>query len=72
MRKLGLRLDLIILIVFSNLAIPSSAKNSHCTGIITLSLAVSALMVIKPSGVDYENMTADDMVVVSLATGEKV
>lgn len=30
------------------------------------------LMVIKPSGVSYENMTAEDMVVVSLETGEKV
>lgn len=30
------------------------------------------LMVIKPSGVDYEKMGADDMVVVSLETGEKV
>lgn len=30
------------------------------------------LMVIKPSGVEYDTMTADDMVVVSLATGEKV
>ena len=30
------------------------------------------LMVIKPSGVEYDNMTPDDMVVVSLATGEKV
>ena len=28
------------------------------------------LMVIKPSGVEYENMTPEDMVVVSLATGE--
>lgn len=32
----------------------------------------SGLMVIKPSGVEYDNMTADDMVVVSLETGEKV
>lgn len=32
----------------------------------------SGLMVIKPSGVSYEGMTAEDMVVVSLATGEKV
>ncbi len=32
----------------------------------------SGLMVIKPSGVAYENMTAEDMVVVSLATGERV
>ena len=29
-------------------------------------------MVIKPSGVEYDTMTAEDMVVVSLATGEKV
>ncbi len=32
----------------------------------------SGLMVIKPSGVEYDAMTPDDMVVVSLATGEKV
>ena len=32
----------------------------------------TGLMVIKPSGVSYESMTAEDMVVVSLATGEKV
>ena len=30
------------------------------------------LVVIKPSGVDYDVMTADDMVVVDLATGERV
>jgi len=30
------------------------------------------LMVIKPSGVEYDTMTPEDMVVVSLATGEKV
>ena len=30
------------------------------------------LVVIKPSGVDYDNMTPDDMVVVDLATGLKV
>ena len=30
------------------------------------------LMVIKPSGVEYDNMTPEDMVVVSLETGEKV
>lgn len=30
------------------------------------------LMVIKPSGVDYDTMTADDMVVVDLKTGKKV
>ncbi len=30
------------------------------------------LVVIKPSGVEYDTMTADDMVVVDLATGERV
>lgn len=30
------------------------------------------LMVIKPSGVEYDTMTADDMVVVNLGTGKKV
>ena len=30
------------------------------------------LMVIKPSGVEYEGMTVDDMVVVSVDTGEWV
>lgn len=30
------------------------------------------LMVIKPSGVEYDHMTPDDMVVVSLKTGERV
>ncbi|MDC7245971.1 MAG: L-ribulose-5-phosphate 4-epimerase [Sphaerochaetaceae bacterium] len=32
----------------------------------------SNLMVIKPSGVNYDGMTAEDMVVVDIATGEKV
>ncbi len=32
----------------------------------------SGLMVIKPSGVEYDGMTPEDMVVVDLATGEKV
>ena len=30
------------------------------------------LVVIKPSGVEYDEMTADDMVVIDLATGERV
>ena len=41
--------DLIIFIVFSNLLIPSKAKYSHCTGMMTESAAVSALMVINPN-----------------------
>ena len=32
----------------------------------------TGLMVIKPSGVEYDTMTAEDMVVVDIATGERV
>lgn len=32
----------------------------------------AGIMVIKPSGVEYQTMTPEDMVVVSLATGEKI
>lgn len=39
---------LIILIVFRSLLIPSSAKYSHCTGMITESAAVRELTVISP------------------------
>lgn len=39
----------IIFIVLSSLLIPSSAKYSHCTGIITLSEATSEFTVIRPS-----------------------
>ena len=38
-----------IFMVLSNLPSPSSAKYSHCTGIITESAAVNELMVIKPN-----------------------
>ena len=41
--------DFIILMVFSNLLMPSSAKYSACTGMITESAAVSALIVINPN-----------------------
>ncbi len=45
----GFSLDLMILMVFSNLLMPSSAKYSACTGMITESAAVSALIVINPN-----------------------
>ena len=45
----GLSLLLIILIVLSSLLIPSSAKYSHCTGMITESAAVSEFTVMRPS-----------------------
>ena len=46
--KAGFSFDLIIFIVFNSLLIPSNAKYSHCTGIITESAAVKALTVISP------------------------
>ena len=44
----GLSFDLTILMVFSSLLIPSRAKYSHCTGMMTLSAAVSAFTVMSP------------------------
>ena len=45
----GFSFVLVILIVFSSLPSPSSAKYSHCTGISTLSEATSAFSVTSPS-----------------------
>ena len=47
--RLTFKLDLTNSIVFINLDNPSKAKNSHCTGIKTSSLAVRELTVNKPS-----------------------
>ena len=47
--SLGFSFVLIILMVFSSFEIPSSAKYSHCTGMITESAAVSEFTVISPS-----------------------
>ena len=45
----GFSLDLMILMVLSSLLMPSRAKYSHCTGMMTESAAVSALTVMSPS-----------------------
>ena len=45
----GFSLLLMILMVFSSLLIPSRAKNSHWTGMMTESAAVSEFTVIRPS-----------------------
>ena len=47
--KDGLSLDLIILIVLRSLLIPSNAKYSHWTGMITASAAVNAFTVMRPN-----------------------
>ncbi len=41
--------DLMILMVFSSFEMPSSAKYSHCTGMMTESAAVRAFTVMRPS-----------------------
>ena len=45
----GLSFDFIIFMVLSNLLMPSSAKYSHCTGMITESAAVRQLTVMSPN-----------------------
>ncbi len=56
----------------ANLELPKHGLVTFTWGNVSGVDRESGLMVIKPSGVEYDTMTADDMVVVSLATGEKV
>ncbi len=56
----------------ANLALPKHGLVTFTWGNVSGVDREKRLMVIKPSGVEYEAMTADDMVVVSLASGEKV
>ena len=56
----------------ANLELPKHGLVTFTWGNVSGVDREAGLMVIKPSGVEYDNMTAEDMVVVSLATGEKV
>ena len=56
----------------ANLALPKYGLVTFTWGNVSGVDREKGLMVIKPSGVEYDSMTADDMVVVSLETGEKV
>lgn len=56
----------------ANLALPKYGLVTFTWGNVSGVDREKGLMAIKPSGVEYENMTPEDMVVVSLATGEKV
>ena len=56
----------------ANLALPKHDLVTFTWGNVSGVDREAGLMVIKPSGVEYDGMTAEDMVVVSLATGEKV
>ena len=60
------------LVCKANLELPKHGLVTFTWGNVSGVDREQGLMVIKPSGVEYENMTAEDMVVVSLATGEKV
>ena len=60
------------LVLKANLELPKHGLVTFTWGNVSGVDRESGLMVIKPSGVEYDGMTADDMVVVSLATGEKV
>ncbi len=56
----------------ANLELPKHGLITFTWGNVSGVDQEKGLMVIKPSGVEYDGMTADDMVVVSLKTGEKV
>lgn len=56
----------------ANLALPKHGLVTFTWGNVSGIDREKGLMVIKPSGVEYDNMTPEDMVVVSLDTGERV
>ena len=56
----------------ANLELPKHGLVTFTWGNVSGVDRESGLMVIKPSGVEYDGMTAEDMVIVSLSTGEKV
>ncbi len=60
------------LVCKANLELPKYGLVTFTWGNVSGVDREAGLMVIKPSGVEYDNMTADNMVVVSLETGEKV
>lgn len=54
----------------ANLCLPKHGLVTFTWGNVSGVDRASDALVIKPSGVEYDNMTPDDMVVVSLSTGE--
>lgn len=56
----------------ANLMLPKYGLVTFTWGNVSAIDRESGLMVIKPSGVEYDVMTAEDMVVVNVATGEVV
>jgi len=60
------------LVCKANLELPKYGLVTFTWGNVSGVDREKGLMVIKPSGVEYDSMTPEDMVVVSLATGERV
>lgn len=59
-------------VLAANLLLPRHGLVTFTWGNVSGVDREQGLMVIKPSGVEYDEMTAEDMVVVSLKTGERV
>jgi L-ribulose-5-phosphate 4-epimerase len=59
-------------VLAANLALPAHQLVTFTWGNVSAVDRESGLMVIKPSGVEYDVMTAQDMVVVDIATGAVV
>ncbi len=60
------------IVLKANLELPKHSLVTFTWGNVSGINREKGLVVIKPSGVEYENMTASDMVVVKLETGEVV
>lgn len=56
----------------ANLALPKHHLVTFTWGNVSEIDRSSGLVAIKPSGVEYETMTADDIVIVDVNTGERV
>jgi len=59
-------------VLAANLALPAHQLVTFTWGNVSAVDRKSGMMVIKPSGVEYDVMTAEDMVVVNIATGQVV
>ena len=59
-------------VLAANLALPAHRLVTFTWGNVSAVDETRRLMVIKPTGVEYEVMTADDMVVVEIASGKIV
>ena len=59
-------------VLAANLSLPAHQLVTFTWGNVSAVDRESGMMIIKPSGVEYDVMTAEDMVVVSIATGQVI